>query len=42
MLVGRLLATLGVLLCGRWCFGTFCGIYEGKLMIKGLRIVRGF
>jgi hypothetical protein len=42
MLVSGLLATLGVLLCGRWCFRAFCGICGGKLVVEVLRTVGGF
>lgn len=30
MLVSGLLATLEMLLCGKWYFRAFCGVFEGK------------
>jgi hypothetical protein len=36
MLVGGLLALLGVLLCGRCCLRAVCGVYGGKCMTKVL------
>jgi hypothetical protein len=40
VLVG-LLATLGVLMCERWCLRVFCGVYGGKGTTKVLKTVRG-
>jgi hypothetical protein len=40
MLIGGLLATLRLLLCGRWYLCAFYGFYGEKEIIEVLRIVR--